>query len=286
MAVSGEPGPRHRLAQLELAARKSLGQHFLTKGSVLSKIVAAAALNPEDTVVEVGPGLGVLTSELIDRAGRVIAVELDRGLASALSDRFSGAPNLTVINEDILNLEPGRVLAPAGAPARYKVVANLPYNIASAVLRHFLESSLRPEVMVVMVQYEVARSIVAQPGGMSLLSLGVQVFGRPKIVFRVPPGSFYPAPKVSSAVIRIEVYPEPIISENEVRGFFLLARAAFCAPRKQIQNSLTQGLELDKTGIVARLEAAGIEPRRRAETLAIPEWKELWLRFRDALCPA
>jgi 16S rRNA (adenine1518-N6/adenine1519-N6)-dimethyltransferase len=283
--VPGEPGPKRRLEQLDLWARKGLGQHFLTNRSVLSKIVAAAEIESSDTVVEVGPGLGVLTSELLEHAARVIAVEIDRSLALALHGQFSNESNLAIINEDVLKLEPGQILAQAGTAGTYKVVANLPYYIASAVLRHFLESANRPELMVVMVQYEVARSIAAKPGEMSLLSLGVQIFGHPKVMLRVPPGSFYPPPKVWSAVVRIDAYPEPLIPEKKIPGFFRLARAAFCAARKQVQNSLAQGLGFDKAVIVSRLEAAGIIPRRRAETLSIPEWVKLWQQFEELLCP-
>ncbi len=280
MASASAPHPRRRLAELDLAARKSLGQHFLTDKSALGKIVQAAGLTPEDTVVEVGPGLGVLTEELVKKAGRVIAVELDDNLARALRERLSSAHNLTIINEDILKIAPENLLSQAGVAGGYKVVANLPYYITSAVLRHFLESAKRPELMVVMVQREVAKSMTAKPGDLSLLGLSVQIFGEPKIVSRVPAGAFYPPPKVESAVVKIRMYPEPAIPEVELPGFFTLARAAFCAARKQIQNSLAQGLGLDKADILSRLEAAGIDAKRRAETLSIPEWVRLWGAFK------
>lgn len=276
--------PARRLAALELAARKGLGQHFLTDRGALSKIVAAADITPADTVVEVGPGLGILTEKLLERAGRVIAVELDRGLAKALEEEFSHRPNLTVITEDILALPPGSLLAAVGAAGPYKVVANLPYYITSAVLRHFLESARRPSLMVVMVQREVARSIVAAPGDLSLLGLSVQLFGEPRIVGRVPAGSFYPPPKVESAIVKILPYAEPAVPQAELPGFFVLARAAFCAARKQVQNSLVQGLSMEKSEIISRLAAAGVQPSRRAETLSIAEWMRLWREFKSLIC--
>ena len=270
--------PGHRLKELDLAARKGLGQHFLTDRGILGKILQAACLKPEDVVVEVGPGLGVLTAELVKQTGRVIAVELDKALAHTLKTDLSDAQNLTVIQGDILELPPKELLASISGD--YKVVANLPYYITSAVLRHFLESTKRPSLLVVMVQREVARAIAASPGEMGLLGLSVQIFGMPRIVARVAAGSFYPPPKVESAVVKIDVFPNPVIPEAELAGFFGVARAAFSAPRKQIQNSLAQGLDADKAEIISRLNITGINPQRRAETLNIPEWVKLWGAFK------
>ncbi|MCL2150440.1 MAG: 16S rRNA (adenine(1518)-N(6)/adenine(1519)-N(6))-dimethyltransferase RsmA [Dehalococcoidia bacterium] len=272
--------PSRRLKELELAARKGLGQHFLADRGALGKILRAARLSPEDTVVEVGPGLGILTAELLKQVGRVIAVELDEALVRSLCTELA-AQNLTIVQGDILKLLPASLLS--GVTGGYKVVANLPYYITSAVLRHFLESTRRPELMVVMVQLEVARAITAAPGEMGMLGLSVQIFGAPRIVCRVPAGAFYPPPKVDSAVVGIEVFPAPTVPETELVGFFGIARAAFSAARKQIQNSLAQGLGKDKTWVAARLEAAEIDPRRRAETLEISEWVKLWEVFRLCL---
>ena len=270
--------PSRRLKELELAARKGLGQHFLVGRGILDKILRAARLSLDDTVVEVGPGLGVLTAGLVEQAGRVIAVELDDTLARLLQDDMSRFQNLSIIQGDVLKLSPEEVLK--DYPGSYKVVANLPYYITSAALRHFLESARRPELMVVMVQREVAKSMTAAPGELSMLGLSVQVFGTPHLVCRVPAGAFYPPPKVESAVVSIEVHPAPVIPEAELAGFFVMARAAFSASRKQIWNSLAQGLGTDKAEIAAHLSAAGIDPRRRAETLTIPEWVRLWEVFR------
>lgn len=271
--------PSRRLKELDLAARKGLGQHFLTDRGALGKIVQAARLSPDDTVVEVGPGLGVLTAELVSRAGQVIAVELDAALARSLRMELAEAQNLSIVQGDILSLPPPSLLS--HVTGGYKVVANLPYYITSAVVRHFLESVRRPELMVVMVQREVARVMTAAPGELSLLGLSVQIFGTPHLVSRVPAGSFYPPPKVESAVVRLDVFPAPVIPEAELVGFFGMARAAFSAARKQIQNSLVQGLGREKDEIRRRLDAAGIDARRRAETLEISEWVRLWEVFKS-----
>jgi 16S rRNA (adenine1518-N6/adenine1519-N6)-dimethyltransferase len=275
-----QPHPRRELEQLDLHARKRLGQHFLTDSGVLHKITRAAEISPQDTVIEVGPGLGILTAELLPLAGRVIAIELDDNLAAALKDKFRQSVNLTVINEDILKLDPATLLVETGATS-YKVVANLPYYITSAALRYFLEASPRPTIMVVMVQREVARAITAPPGDMSLLALSVQLYGKPQIISRVPAGAFYPVPEVESAVLKVTLYPQPVIPAGEITGFFRLARAGFCAARKQIMNSLTQGLDIPKDGIISLLAKADIDSRRRAETLNLMEWARLWGVFKE-----
>ena len=271
------------LRRLGLKARKSLGQHFLVDEEVLKTVVSAAELTSTDIIIEVGPGLGLLTRELARQAGRVVAVELDNQLASALKQTMASTKNLTIVNEDILQIEPSSLFRElkASLPQAidnlgYKVVANLPYYITSAVLRHFLEASLKPTLMVVMVQKEVAQAIVAEPGDMSLLSVSVQFYGKPEIVSYVPAGCFHPAPEVDSAILKITVYPEPAVAAKDREGFFRLVRAGFTAPRKQFANSLAQGLDMPKSEVLPLLEEAGIMPRRRAETLALEEWAKLW----------
>ncbi|MDD4859670.1 MAG: 16S rRNA (adenine(1518)-N(6)/adenine(1519)-N(6))-dimethyltransferase RsmA [Dehalococcoidales bacterium] len=260
------------LRQADLKARKGLGQHFLVDGSVLQKILAAAELSPDDTVVEVGPGLGVLTRELAQRAGRVIAVELDDNLAALLRQNLSDFHNVTIINEDILKLDPAE-LVPDGKP--YKVVANLPYYIAAPVLRHFFEAKSQPGMMVVMLQKEVAKTITAEPGQRSLLTVSVLFYGKPKIVAKVPARAFYPAPEVDSAVLRIDVYQKPPI-DADAASFFTLARAGFTNPRKQVVNSLAHGLDLPKAEFIEMLAKANIDARRRSETFTLDEWGQLW----------
>lgn len=265
---------RRLLRQFDLRARKGLGQHFLIDGEVLQLITSAAELTPSDVIVEIGPGLGVLTRELAQKAGRVIAIELDNKLAAALKQTLASFDNVTIINEDVLKIEPQNLATD------YKLVANLPYYITSPVLRHFLEASAKPKVMIVMVQKEVAEAIVAKPGKMSLLSVSVQFYGEPRIISDVPAQCFYPAPKVDSAILRIDPSPQPRVAVDE-ESFFEVVRAGFTAPRKQLANSLAQGLEVSKAEVLSLLERAGIAPQRRAETLSLEEWARLRQVFKE-----
>lgn len=268
---------KERLRRLDLRARKGLGQHFLVDERVLSTIVAAAKLTAEDIVIEVGPGLGILTTELARRAGWVIAIEVDQGLAFALEESLAPFGNVTILNADVLESDSKTLIKrEREAEAAYKVVANLPYFIAAAVLRHFLEASLKPQSMVVMVQKEVAQAIVAQPGRMGLLSVGVQFYGKPAIVDYVPARSFYPPPKVDSAILRIEVYDRPLVEVGDVTRFFDLVRGGFAAPRKQLHNSLAQGLGISPGAAADLLAKAGIDGTRRAESLSIEEWARVY----------
>ena len=262
---------RGLLRRFDLRARKRLGQHFLVDDEVLAVITSAAGLVPGDVVIEVGPGLGFLTRELARNAGRVIAVELDSRLAAMLRETLAAFDNVSIVNGDILDIDPASL-----ASGGYRVVANLPYYITSPVLRHFLEASVRPESMLVMVQKEVAEAIAAEPGQRSVLSISVQYYGKPEIVSYVPARSFYPAPEVDSALLRIGVYPQPAVAVGDEKGFFGLVRAGFTASRKQLVNSLAQGLGLPKAEVWSLLEGAGIAPQRRAETLTLEEWANLW----------
>lgn len=259
-------------------AKKNLGQHFLISSTSLGRIVRAAELDGSDMVIEVGPGLGTLTRELALAAGRVIAVELDDKLASALRDEMAPFSHVSVLSGDILKLDIPSVVGSSS----YKVVANLPYNITGAVLRLFLEAEPRPNLIVVTVQKEVAQSIVSHPGSMSLLGLSVQFYGHPEIVARIPPWAFYPPPKVSSAVVRIRVYARPQVVVDSPQAFFSLIRAGFAAPRKQIINSLALGLGLPKLEAEELLCRAAIDPHRRAETLDLEEWRTLYQVYSEA----
>ncbi len=278
---------RGLLRRFDLQARKGLGQHFLIDEEALGLVASAAELTPADVVIEVGPGLGVLTRELAGQAGRVIAVELDDKLAAVLRQTLASFGNVAVINDDILRIDPSVLLREqearlplmANSPFSYKVVANLPYYITSPVLRHFLEASVKPETMVVMVQKEVAEEIVAKPGRMSVLSISVQLYGEPEIVGYVSSRCFYPAPEVDSAVLRVKLYPQPAVAVADKEGFFSLVRAGFTASRKQIGNSLAQGLGLTRVEVLPLLEKAGIVSQRRAETLTLDEWAQLWQVF-------
>ena len=260
------------LRRFNLRARKRLGQRFLIDGDVLQRILSAAELTADDIVLEVGPGLGILTRELAQRTRRVIAIELDDKLSNFLKQELVSFPNVMIINEDILKIEPAILLT---KPERYKVVANLPYYITSPVLRHFLEATLKPSLMVVMVQKEVAEAIVAEPGKRSLLSISVQFYGRPTIIGEVPARAFYPAPEVDSAILRIDLYPKPAVAVDDTEGFFGTVRAGFASPRKQLANSLAQGLGWPKADVLTVLAEASIAPQRRAETLTLEEWAQL-----------
>ena len=266
-----------------------MGQHFLVDEEMLGLITSAAELTPSDVVLEIGPGLGVLTRELAREAGWVIAIELDSKLAVILEQTLASFDNVTIINGDILQIEPSALLQEQKAkspsaiesPFSYKVVANLPYYITSPVLRHFLEASVKPQIMVVMVQKEVAEAIVARPGKMSLLAVSVQFYGEPRIISYVPAHCFYPAPEVDSAILRVDLYPQPAVAVD-AKSFFELVRAGFTASRKQIVNSLAQGLGLPKAEILSLLNKADIASQRRAETLTLDEWAQLWRLFTRA----
>jgi len=278
---------RGLLRRFGLRARKGLGQHFLIDEEVLKLITSAAGLTPTDVIMEIGPGLGVLTQELARQAGWVITIELDNKLAAILKQTLASFNNVAIINEDVLQVDPEALLQeqrerfpPAiSSPFNYKVVANLPYYITSPVLRHFLEASLKPQIMVVMVQKEVAEAIVAEPGEMSVLSISVQFYGQPEIVSYVPARCFYPAPEVDSAILKVTLYPRPAVDVANEASFFRLVRAGFTTPRKQLGNSLTQGLGLPKAEVLPLLEKANIVPQRRAETLTLAEWAQLWQVF-------
>jgi len=271
------PDAKSQLHRLGTRAKKGLGQHFLVDRGVLEKIISAAELETSDTVIEVGPGLGVLTEELLKKAANVIAIEADSKLASSLQKTFSKAPQLTVLNADVLEIDPGEIFAKKRQS--YKIVANLPYYIAAPILRHFLEASLKPTLMVVMVQKEVGQRIVAGPGEMSILGISVQLYGKPTVVDYVPAQSFYPQPKVDSAIVRIDVYPKPAVEVRDIAGFFEIVKAGFSAPRKQIRNSLALGLQVTSAETEELLEKADIAPQRRPETLSLEEWAKLHRAF-------
>jgi len=232
-----------------LRPRKGLGQHFLVSKAHLQRIVEAAELSPDDVVLEIGPGLGRLTALLAARAG---PVELDEQLIPVLKDALADYSNVTIVHGDILQLQPSDLVSrntqhairntfpvsrPETAarqpetcnlkPATYKVVANLPYYITSAVLRHLLEAKHPPDLLVLTVQREVAERICAAPPAMSLLAVSVQFYTEPELVHRIPAGAFYPRPKVDSAVVRLRLRPQPAVAVDDVERFFRLVRAGF-----------------------------------------------------------
>ena len=242
-------------------------------------ILGAAEVSSEDYVVEIGPGRGILTRALAASAGRVVALEMDDVLAARLTLEFEGTDSVEVQTGDARNIELDS-LAPGGTP--YKLVANLPYYAALPIVRRFLEASHKPRIMVFMVQREVARNMAAAPGDMSLLSVAIQVYGRPRIVSYVQPRAFRPTPKVTSAIVRIDVLEKPAVTAESDSGFFRLVRAGFSAPRKQLRNSLGNGLAISSEKADAWLGGAAIDPRRRAETLSVDEWLGLYEVYRNS----
>ena len=263
---------RGLLREHDFKPRKGLGQNFLVSEGALRRIVAAADLEPGDVVLEVGPGLGTLTRLLAQQAERVVAVELDQQLVEILSQTLADFPHVEIVQGDILEMEPGGPGGLGELSSGYKVVANLPYYITSAVLRHLLTARVKPQLVVVTVQREVARRMIAGPGQMSLLSISVQFYGRPRIVARIPAEAFYPAPKVNSAVVRIDLCESPPVAVADVDRFFQVVRAGFGQKRKQLRNALAQGLSLPVGTVVEALRRAGVDEKRRAQTLSLEEW--------------
>lgn len=278
---------RRLLEQWDLRPSKGLGQNFLTDQVILERIVAAAELTPHDVVLEIGAGLGTLTERLARDAGHVVGVELDQRLIPVLQSTLSTFDNVTLIQGDILALDPAATISaaihqlsipdtPYPIPdTPYKVVANLPYYITSAVLRHLLEADLKPQRLVITVQREVAERIIAKPGQMSLLAVSVQVYGRPRLLFRIKPGSFYPSPGVESAVVQVDVHATPPVPVGDMAAFFRIVRAGFSQRRKQLHNTLAAGLRRSSQEVAARLQEVGIDPRRRAQTLNLEEWANI-----------
>jgi 16S rRNA (adenine1518-N6/adenine1519-N6)-dimethyltransferase len=258
-----------------LHPKKSLGQNFLVDPGALAQIAAAADLGRDDAVVEVGAGLGTLTRLLAEQAGQVVAVELDDRLIEVLREQLADLDNVEILHADILRISELRAFGTPLAHLGYKVVGNLPYYITSAVLRRFLEAGPRPRLMVVTVQREVAERIVAAPGEMSLLAVSVRFYGQPRIVARIRAGAFYPPPQVDSAVVRIDAGRQPAVVLGEGIGekdFFRVVRAGFGQKRKTLRNSLSAGLALPPARVEELLARAGVDPRRRAETLSLEEW--------------
>ncbi len=274
------PRPAELLRRHGIRPRKGLGQHFLVDRSYLARIVRAAELGPSDTVLEVGPGLGVLTEVLTDLAGQVVAVEIDPIMLAIVRERLGSRPHLRIVDGDVLRTDLAALLAevlPAGAPTEgvvpgYKVVANLPYYITSAVLRHVFEARIRPERAVVMVQREVADRMMTGEGEHSILSIATQFYARPSRVAVVPAGAFHPRPRVDSAVVRLDVHPVPPVDVEDTEQFFRVVRAGFGQKRKQLRNSLANGLDRTTGEIEDALAVASVDHARRAQTLSLPEW--------------
>lgn len=266
------------LRQYGLRPDKRLGQNFLLDQTALEYIAEAAEIHPDDTVLEIGPGLGSLTVLLAARARQVVAVELDADLIPPLRRVLAGCNNVRLEQGDILALNPATLMDEPG----YLVVANIPYYITSALMRHLLEASRPPRRLVLTLQREVAERICAGPGDMSLLALSVQVYGEPRIAGHIPAEAFYPPPKVDSAILRVDLFPEPLFPGPLLNPFFRLIKAGFSQKRKTLRNALAGGLGWKAAQVDLLLAQAQVDPMRRAETLGFAEWQRLVQAYHPA----
>lgn len=259
------------LQQFGLRPQKSLGQNFLADHSALVKIVRDSGVGSTDRVLEIGAGLGSLTRLLAANAQSVTAIEIDEHLFPALESVVSPFSNVRLVKGDILEIPPDTLFKDDG----YLVIANIPYYITSAVIRHLLEARVRPAKLVLTMQKEVAERITNQDEKMSLLSLSVLVYGTPRISSQIPSQCFYPAPKVDSSVLVVELYNQPLLTPPETDALFKLAHAAFNQKRKMLRNSLRPLLGGDSGSVSAVLVQAGIEPGARPENLKLTDWIRL-----------
>lgn len=265
------------LKRYDLRPHKGLGQNFLQDPLALENIVSAAEIQPSDTVLEIGPGLGSLTRYLAVSAKEVVAVELDEDLLPPLRGVLAPYRNIRLLHGDILKLSSKDL----NLENDYIVVANIPYYITSAVIRHLLESASKPRRMVLTVQKEVAQRICAEAGDMSLLALSVQIYGKPRIAAQIPANAFFPAPKVDSTILIVDLYSSSRIREELLNTFFNLIKAGFSQKRKTLRNSLSSGLHIPPTAAADLLTQGNVDPRRRAETLSIEEWEKLSELFKQ-----
>jgi len=248
--------------------KKSLGQHWLKDRTVLANIADEAHISAEDTVLEIGPGLGTLTSELLRRAKNVVAVELDGDLARKLPGQFPGT-SLEVVHQDILEFDL-RTL-----PENYVVVANVPYYITSKIVQLLTTAVNKPRTIVLLIQKEVAERMAAEPGDMSILAVSAQVYAEVRLGEVVPAELFTPPPKVDSQVVILEIRQEPLVSDEREKAFFRVVKAGFVARRKKLRSSLASGLHISKPDAEAMLRAHGISPDSRAEDLTLQNWLDL-----------
>ncbi|MDD5050575.1 MAG: 16S rRNA (adenine(1518)-N(6)/adenine(1519)-N(6))-dimethyltransferase RsmA [Candidatus Pacebacteria bacterium] len=256
-------------------AKKSLGQNFLNSKPALEKIVAAAKLSADDVVLEVGPGKGALTELLLEKAGKVIAVEKDDRLIPFLQEKFQreiSSGNFTLVHSDILEFSPTSQNLLENS---YKLVANIPYYITGIFIRKFLSEVAQPSTMVLMLQKEVAERIVARDGKESILSMSVKAYGTPKIIGIVKAGSFTPAPAVDSAILAIENISKDFFRGTSEESFFELLKAGFGSKRKQLQNNLRTNKNISQERMKILFEKAGITEKARAEDLTLFQWKKL-----------
>lgn len=270
---------------MSIEPKKSLGQNFLRDENVLQKIIQAADLKTDDLVLEIGPGEGILTEELAKKSGQVVAVEIDKNLFANLKNKFRDKKNITFINDDILKINLSGLFSSYKLQvSSYKLIANIPYYITSLIIRFFLENKLPPQEMILMVQKEVAERIVSGPGQMSLLSVSVQYYAKPELLFYVDKKSFYPVPEVDSAVVRITQNVEHETQDTEkIKHFFRIVKSGFSAKRKTLVNNLSNSLHISKEEAEEKIKSAGLKPTVRAQELSIEDWKKLQETFSPPL---
>ena len=250
-----------------LWAKKSMGQNFLVNEGVLDKIVGASEIKSTDTVLEIGPGLGALTDKLIEKAGKVVAVEKDSRLASLLKLKVKNN-KLKVLDADILDVDPSKLM-----PKSYKLIANIPYYITGRIFKKFLEAENKPEVIVMLVQKEVAERICAKPGKMSVLAVSIQAYGEPEIVDIIKAGSFYPVPKVDSAIIKLKVKSRKY--KVREKDFFRCVKHGFASKRKTLINNFSAGYQLDKDKVKDIIVSVGLNENTRAQELSLDDWEKI-----------
>lgn len=271
---------KNELKKLGIRPKKSLGQNFLINEGVYRKIVTALEVRSTDTILEIGPGLGTLTEYLAATGAYIVAVEKDWKLAEYLKQKFATSKNVTITEDDILKFDPFHWKLGIG---NWKLVGNIPYYLTSRLLRNIFEDWPRPGLVVLTIQKEVAQRICAKPPNMSLLAVSVQYYAEPKIISYVSHGSFYPPPEVDSALIKLEPRPqtdaEPYADLRGKKGkaekFFKIVKTGFAGKRKQLANNLARELGILKSKVEEKLKSAGVDPKRRAETLTINEWQKV-----------
>jgi 16S rRNA (adenine1518-N6/adenine1519-N6)-dimethyltransferase len=251
--------------------KKKLGQNFLVSQAALDQILKAADLGDKEQILEIGAGLGALTRELARRDHKIIAIEYDQRFIPILHDLLKPYANVRVIQGDILQLE----LKDIVAPPDYIVVANIPYQITSALIRKLVEAPYPANRVILTIQKEVAERIIAQPGDLSLLALSVQIFGKPLLRSQIPPSAFFPSPAVDSCILRIDMHPEPKVPVGDIDLFFRIAKAGFSQKRKKLRNAIAAGLQISTSDVEEIMLAAKVSPSQRAQELTLDEWKRI-----------
>ncbi len=279
--MAPKPFPLENLRSPSFKLKKSLGQNLLTDDNIIKQSLLAAELSPEDLVIEVGPGMGALTDQIIEIGPQFIAIELDERLFQYLQIRYQKHNNVRILQGDASRIDIPSLIE---GHSHYKVMGNLPYYLGSKIIRRFLESDRKPDLLVTMVQREVALNMCAKPGKLNLLGIGVQFFGQPEIITLVPPTAFHPKPKVTSALVRINVNKKPFLSKEDEKGFFSLVRSGFQSPRKQLGGVLSKGLGIPRDSLELIFHKADIPISNRAQRLSLADWGNLYTLIKDYQC--